>query len=77
MSDAPQRFGRLAAQFEVMAHNLTVCQDPKQRRELLIGMMAVLNQIDDILANDHSLLDSKPDSTAPSNPPPLSKAAHQ
>ena len=76
MSDAPQRFGRLAAQFEVMAHNLTVCQDPKQRRELLIGMMAVLNQIDDILANDHSLSSSKPDSTAPSEPP-LRKAAHQ
>jgi hypothetical protein len=76
MSDAPQRFGRLAAQFEVMAHNLTVCQGPKQRRELLIGMMVVLNQIDDILTNDHSLLDSKPDSTAPSNPP-LSRVAHQ
>jgi len=76
MSEAPQRFGRLAAQFEVMAHNLTVCKNPKQRRELLIGMMVVLNQIDDILAKDHSLLDAKPDSTAPSAPP-LSKAAHK
>jgi hypothetical protein len=76
MSETPQRFGRLAAQFEVMAHNLTVCKNPQQRRELLIGMMAVLNQIDDILMRDHSLLDAKPDSTAPSNPP-LSKAANQ
>jgi hypothetical protein len=76
MSEAPRRFGRLAAQFEVMAHNLTVCQNPKQRRELLIGMMVVLNQIDDILTKDHSLLDAKPDSTAPSDPP-LSKAAHK
>ena len=76
MSDAPQRFGRLAAQFEVMAHNLTVCQDPKQRRELLIGMMAVLKQMDDILMSDPSLSSSKPDSTAPSDPP-LRKAAHQ
>jgi hypothetical protein len=42
---------------------------------LLIGMMVVLDQIDDLLTNDHSLLDSKPDSTAPSNPP-LSKATH-
>jgi len=77
MSDAPQRFGRLAAQFEVMAHNLTLCQDPKQRRELLIAMMVVLNQIDDILMTDQSLSYSKLDSTTPSNPPPLSKAAHQ
>jgi len=77
MSDAPQRFGRLAARFELMAHNLTVCQDPKKRRELLIGMMAVLNQIDDILASDHSLSYSKPDSTVPSDPLPSSKAAHQ
>jgi hypothetical protein len=75
MSNAPQQFGRLAAQFEVMAHNLTVCQDPKQRRELLIGMMAVLNQIDDILASDHWLSSSKPDS--PATNPPLSKVAHQ
>jgi hypothetical protein len=76
MSDAPQRFERLAAQFEVMAHNLNVCQDPKQRRELLIGMMAVLKQMDDILMSDPSLSSSKPDSTAPSDPP-LRKAAHQ
>jgi hypothetical protein len=76
MSNVPQRFGRLAAQFEVMAHNFNECQNPKQRRELLIGMMVVLGQIDDILMAEHSLLDSKSDSTAPSNPP-LSKAAHQ
>jgi hypothetical protein len=75
MSNAPLRFGRLAAEFELMVHNLTVCQDPKQRRELIKGMMGVLNQIVDILTNDPSLLDSKPDSTAPN--PPLSKAAHR
>jgi hypothetical protein len=73
MTNAPQRFRRLAAQFEVMAHNLTDCQNPKQRRELLIGMMVVIEQIEDIVANEHSLLESNPDSTAPSNPP-LSKA---
>jgi hypothetical protein len=76
MSDAPQRFGRLAAQFEVMAHNLTVCQNPKQRRELLLGMMVVLNRIEDILRSEHSSLDTKPVSTSPFNPP-LGKAAHQ
>jgi hypothetical protein len=76
MSNAPQRFGRLAAQFEVMAHKVTDYQNPKQRRELLKGMMGVLNQIVDILTKDHSLLDSKSDSTTPTKPP-LSKAAHQ
>jgi hypothetical protein len=76
MSNSPQRFGRLAAQFDVMARNLTVCQNPKQRRELLIGMMVVLNQIDDIM-KDHSLSYSKPVSASTPNLPPLSKAAHQ
>jgi len=76
MSNVPLRFARLAAEFELMVHNLSECQNPKQRRELLKGMMGVLNQIGDILTKDHSLLDSKPDSTAPSNPP-LSKAAHK
>ena len=76
MSNAPQRFGSLASQFEVMAHNLTVCQNSKQRRELLVGMMVVLNQIEDILRDEQSTLDSKPASTSPSKPP-LRKAAHQ
>jgi hypothetical protein len=76
MSNAPQRFGRLAAHFEVMAHNLTVSQNPKQRRELLLGMMVVLNQIEGILRDEQSSLDSKPASARPSNPS-LSKAAHQ
>jgi hypothetical protein len=76
MSNAPERFGRLAAQFEVMAHKLTVCQNPKQRRELLLGMMVILNHIEDILRDEQSSLDSKPASTSPSKPP-LSKAAHQ
>jgi hypothetical protein len=75
MSDALQRFGSLAAQFEVMAHNLTVCQNPKDRREMLMGVMVVLSQIEDILSDEQSSWDSKPVST-PSNTP-LSKAAHQ
>jgi hypothetical protein len=75
MCNAPQRFGRLAAQFELMARNLSECQNPKQRRELLIAMMVILDQIDGLLSNEHLLLDSKPDSTTPSHPP-LSKATH-
>ena len=74
---ASQRFERLAAQFEMIEHNLSECQKPEQRRELLVGMMVLLDQIDDILTDEQPLfLDSKPDSTVPSNPP-LSKAAHQ
>jgi hypothetical protein len=75
MHNAPQRFGRLAAQFELMARNLNECHNPKQRRELLIGMMVVLDQIDGLLMSESSLLGSKPDSTAPPNPP-KSKSAH-
>jgi hypothetical protein len=66
----------LATQFEVIAHNLSECQHPDQRRELLKGMILVLEQMADFCMNDHSLLDSKPDGTTPSNLP-LSKAAHQ
>jgi hypothetical protein len=76
MPDTQQRFQMLAEQFAVLEHNLRVSQNAEQRAELLKGMMVVLNQSDDILTKDHSLTDSKPDSTAPSNPP-LSKAAHQ
>jgi hypothetical protein len=49
MSDAVQQFGLLAAQFEVMAHDLNECQIPKKRRQLLKGMMVILKQIEDIL----------------------------
>jgi hypothetical protein len=77
MPSTPQRFGRLAAQFEEMAHKVTDCHNPRQRRELLKGMMDVLNQIADILTKEHSLLNSKPDSTTPTKPPPLRKAAHR
>jgi hypothetical protein len=76
MGDTEQRFQSLAERFNVLTHNLSQCQNPKQRRELLKGMMKVIDEIDNVIASEHSLLDSKPESTAPSNPP-LSKAAHQ
>jgi hypothetical protein len=72
---ASQRFERLAAHFEMIAQDLSACQNPKERRELLKEMMLVLEQMADLCMNEHSL-DSKPDGTSPSNPP-LSKAAHQ
>jgi hypothetical protein len=71
-----QRFERLAAQFEMIAQDLSVCQNQEERRELLKGMILVLEQMADFCMNDHSLLDSKPDGPTPSNPL-LSKAAHQ
>jgi hypothetical protein len=60
VTEVSQRFKRLAAQFEVIAHNLSDCQNPTQRRESPPGMMA------DICMNEHSLLDSKPGGTTPS-----------
>src|SRR6266699_2439455 len=41
MSDTEQRFQSLADRFKVLTHNLSECQNPKQRRELLKGMMLV------------------------------------
>jgi hypothetical protein len=76
MGDTEHRFQSLAEQFNVLTHNLSQCKDPNQRRELLNGMMRVIDDIDNVIADEHSLLDSKPESTAPSNPP-LIKAAHQ
>jgi len=77
MSDAPQRFQCLAEEFEVLEHDMIVCQSPQQRRELLSRMLVVIGELDQLLLNDMSWLDSKPGSTSPSNPPPLSKAAHK
>ena len=76
MSDTEQRFQSLAERFQVLTVDLSQCQNPIQRRKLLKGMMYVIDEIDNVIANEHSLLDSKPVSTMPYIPP-LSKAAHQ
>ena len=76
MSDTEQRFQALAERFKVLTHNLSECQNPKQRRELLKGMMLVIDEIDSLIAHEHSLLDSKLASTAATNLP-LSKAAYR
>ncbi len=76
MSDTEQQFQSLADRFTVLTHNLSECQNPKQRRELLKGMMHVIDEIDGLIASEHSLLDSKLASTAATNLP-LSKAAHR
>ena len=65
----------MAAQFELIAHNLSECSNEEERRELLKGMVLVIDKMADLSTNEHSLLDSGPNSIARSNPP-LSKAAH-
>ena len=76
MPDSQKRFQVLADQFEVLEGNVSECQNQEQRRELLREMLVVIEELDQLVSNDLARLDSKPDSTAPSNPP-LSKAAHQ
>ena len=76
MPDSQKRFQVLADQFEVLENNVSECQNQEQRRELLREMLVVIEEIDQLVSNDLSRLDSKPDRKAPSNPP-LSKAAHQ
>jgi len=77
MSNVPQRFGWLAKQFEQLAHDLSACQDTEQRKQMLRKMKIVIDDADELIIKEHSNLDSERDSTAASNPPPLSKAAHQ
>lgn len=76
MPDGQQRFQVLADQFEVLENSVNECQTPEQRRELLREMLVVIEELDQLVSNDLSRLDSKPDGTAPSNPP-LNKAAHE
>jgi hypothetical protein len=76
MPDRQQRFQVLADRFEVLENNVSECQTPEQRRELLREMLVVIEELDQLVSNDLSRLDSKPDSTTTSNPP-SSKAAHQ
>jgi hypothetical protein len=71
-----QRFERLAAQFEMIEHNLSDCQEPEQRRELLRRMLIVIKELDQLILNDVPWLRSKLASTAPTNRL-LVKAAHK
>ena len=77
MPDSQKRFQVLADQFKVLEGNVSECQNQEQRRELLREMLVVIQELDQLVSKDLARLDSKPDSTAPSDPPPLSKAAHK
>jgi len=43
-----QRFQGLSEQFETLAHDLSVCQDAKQRRQLLGKMKAIVVRMDEL-----------------------------
>ena len=43
-----QRFQELSEQFETLAHDLSVCQDAKQRKQLLGKMKATVEKMDEL-----------------------------
>jgi len=78
MRDTEQRFQCLTERFAVLEKNLRECVDPEQRKDLLSEMLIVIinEELDQLILNDQSRLNSKLDSTAPSNPP-SSKTVHR
>ena len=76
MTKASQQFEFLAAQFEVIEHNLSECQSPKLRRELLRGMLSIIVELDRLVSTDMSWLDLLPASIIPTHRP-LVMVAHQ
>jgi hypothetical protein len=57
---------RLRQQFEELANNLDVCQNPDQRRELLKRMKILMDATDKLISAEVLHLDSK---QGRSNPP--------
>jgi len=49
------RFEQLAKQFEAAERDLSECQDAKQRKEHLLLMQAILNQVDELLRDTPAL----------------------
>lgn len=66
-----QQFQELSEQFETLAHDLGVCQDAKQRKQLLGKMKAIVEKMEELTRdqNDQSAAESA------SATPPLTKAA--
>ena len=67
MTTDNQRFELLAVQFEKIAHELNACEDAAQRRELLLGMMVILEQLVDLGTDEHSSLNSRAAGTVSAN----------
>jgi hypothetical protein len=78
MRDTEQRFRCLTDRFAVLEKNLRECDDPEQRKDLLSAMLIVIvnEELDELILNNLSRLNSKLASTAAPNPP-LSKAARR
>ena len=78
MPDTERRFQVLAEQFAVLEKNLRDCTDQERRRELLSAMLIVIvnEELDQLVLNDMSRLNSNLISMAPTNRP-LSKLARQ
>jgi hypothetical protein len=70
-----QQFDHLVAQFAVIEHDLSECDNPEKRRELLKGMLVVIVQLDQLVLNDVNWLDSLLARKSPAGRP-LSKAVH-
>ena len=58
------KFERLAKKFEALALELKETQEPKQRREYLQQMKSVINDVDELILEEHPTLGVPPDSGA-------------
>jgi hypothetical protein len=58
-----QRFKELSDQFEMLAHKLSICDNPEQRMQLIGRMRTIVAKMDELTRDQ---LDN-PGSTAPSN----------
>jgi len=45
-----QRFQELSEQFETLAHDVSVCQDPKQRKQLLGKMKRLVDEMEALIS---------------------------
>jgi len=60
-----QRFQELSDQFETLAHDLSVCQDAKQRKQLLRKMKTIVVKMDELTRGQH---DSPANTTGQATP---------
>jgi sugar-specific transcriptional regulator TrmB len=58
------KFERLAKKFEELARELKDAQEPKERREYLQQMRSVINDVDELILEEHPTLGVPSDSDA-------------
>jgi hypothetical protein len=59
------RLQKLADQFNALAHSLSGCRDPVKRREYFRKMKAVVQEVDEMIFNEHPKSDSKANGARP------------